>query len=232
MSAVLLMIVTVFLTASRGGLIGLVTTGLILFVRRRGGHGGRMVYAVAIIGVGALLIQEIVPEQIMERITNIPGISDSSGRYAAGEGSTERRKYTYEIGIEIWKKAPIVGVGPGNWPYMRFITDPLRSAAVAHNSYLAVLVEGGLITLALYLVLFYMTIRDLLRCERSPEILARARADGLQWLLPATRVSLIALLVFSLFADLWDLIFAYFLLAVAAVLIQRYRPTAPTVVPA
>ena len=40
----------------------------------------------------------------------------------------------------------------------------------------------------------------------------------------ATRICLIALLVFSIFADLWDLVFTYFLVGVAAVLIQRYRP--------
>jgi hypothetical protein len=43
-------------------------------------------------------------------------------------------------------------------------------------------------------------------------------------LLVATRVCLITFLVFSLFADLWDLVFAYFLIALAAVLIQRYQP--------
>ena len=60
----------------------------------------------------------------------------------------------------------MVGVGPGNWSYMRFMIDPLRSAAGAHNSYLAALAEGGVISLALYLVLFYVTMRDLVRCER------------------------------------------------------------------
>ena len=52
----------------------------------------------------------------------------------------------------------------------------------------------------------------------------QAKADGLEWLLVATRVCLIAFLVFSLFADLWDLVFSYFLLALAAVMIQRYVP--------
>jgi len=224
MTGILLMIVTVFLTASRGGLIGLVATGLILFARRRGG-ASRFVYALAIIGVGAIVIQEVVPEQVMERITNIPGLSRTD-EYAngAGEGSTARREYTYGIGIQIWKKAPLVGIGPGNWPYVRFITDPLRSAAVAHNSYLAALAEGGIITLTLYLVLFYTTIRDLLRCEGAQRIMARARSEGLDWLLVGTRMCLLALLVFSVFSDLWDLVFTYFLFGVAAVLIERYRP--------
>jgi O-antigen ligase len=227
MIAVLMMIVTVFLTASRGGLIGLVFTGLILFVRRRGGSG-RLLYAFAVIALGAVVVQEVVPPEAMERITNIPGIAKPDyGGNMPGAGSTERREYTYWIGLQIWKKAPIVGVGPGNWPYVRFITDPLRSSAVAHNSYLAALAEGGLLTLMLYLVLFYTTIRDLLRCEGSPRIAAQAKADGLDWIMVSTRICLIAFMVFSLFSDLWDLVFSYFLFGVAAVIIHRYRPTAP-----
>ena len=204
----MLLVVTVFLSASRGGLIGLAVTGMMLFVQGRRGSG-RLLYGVAALIIGAMLVQEVVPEQAFERITNIPGISRSES--TAGEGSLQRRAYTYEIGVEIWKKAPLVGVGPGNWSYVRFITDPLRSAAAAHNSYLAALAEGGLLCLVLYLVLFYVTIRDLLRLERSPAIVARAKADGLEWLLAATRVCLISFLVFSLFADLWDLVFSYFL---------------------
>jgi O-antigen ligase len=221
LAAVLLLVVTVFLSASRGGLIGMAVTGLMLFVRRRGGSG-RLLYAGAALIIGAMLVQEVVPEQALERITNIPGISRSES--TAGEGSLQRRAYTYEIGVEIWKKAPLVGVGPGNWSYVRFITDPLRSAAAAHNSYLAALAEGGLVCLALYLVLFYVTIRDLRRLERSPVIVERARADGIEWLMAATRISLVAFLVFSLFADLWDLVFSYFLFALAAVMLQRYQP--------
>jgi O-antigen ligase len=221
MSAVMLLVVTVFLSASRGGLIGMAATGLMLFVRRRGGSG-RMLYAGAALIIGAMLVQEVVPEQALERITNIPGISRSES--TIGEGSLQRRAYTYEIGFEIWKNAPLVGVGPGNWSYVRFITDPLRSAAAAHNSYMAALAEGGVLCLALYLVLFYVTIRDLLRLERSPAIVEQARADGIEWLMAATRICLIAFMVFSLFADLWDLVFSYFLLALAAVMIRRYQP--------
>jgi O-antigen ligase len=229
-AAVLLMVVTVFLTASRGGLVGLVITGLMLLVRRRRGSA-RFVYGIAAVVVAAALVQEIVPPQAMERITNIPGLSKTDAN-SVGEGSIQRREYTYEIGFNMWKKAPLIGVGPGNWPYVRFMNDPLRSSAAAHNSYMAALAEGGLITLTLYLLLFYVTIRDLLRCEQTRAIVERARAEGLEWLLAATRICLMSFMVFSLFADLWDLVFSYFLLGVSAVLIGRYRPMRAATVPA
>jgi O-antigen ligase len=220
----LLMIVTVFLTASRGGLIGLLVVGAMLFVRKSGGSG-RWLYGLAAVALAGVLIEELVPEESMQRITNIPGISKDDPN-APGAGSTERRAYIFSIGFQIWEKAPIVGVGPGNWSYIRYQVDPIHSVAVAHDSYLAALAEGGVISLGLYLLLFYVTIRDLLRCERAPPIVEWAKADNLEWMLAATRICMIGFMVFSIFSDLWDLIFSYFLLAVAAALTQRYQPSA------
>ncbi len=230
--AVLLLVVTVFLSASRGGVLGLGVASLLLFVRRDSG-AGRLVYSIAVGLLGILLISQLVPEQALERIANIPGITSHADE-GEGGGSIERRGYTYGIGLQIWEQAPIIGIGPGNWPYVRFITDPQRSAAAPHNSFLQALAEGGLLTLLLYLVLFAITLRDLLRCEGSREVMVAAQRDDLSWLLRATRIALLTFLVFSMFADLWDLIFAYFLIGIAAVLIQRYRSLAlaPMAIPA
>lgn len=221
LAVVLMLIVTVFLTASRGGLIGLVFAGIMLFVRRSGGSG-RWLYGLVAIAVAAGLVSEIVPPEALNRITNIPGISSQEDTNSVGRGSIERREYTYGVGLQIWEKAPLIGVGPGNWSYVRFLTDPVRSVAAAHSSYLQALAEGGVISLILFLLMFYVTMRDIVRCERDPGIMERARREGLDWVVVATRINLAAFLVFSLFSDLWDLIFSYFILAIAAVLIQRY----------
>lgn len=218
-AAVLLLVLTVFLSASRGGVLGLGFAAMLLFTRRRGGSSARFLYGLAIAVLGVTLIGQVVPEEALERLTNIPGISESAGE---GTGSIERRGYTYGVGLDIWMSAPLVGIGPGNWPYVRFITDPLRSSAAPHNSFLKALAEGGVLTLGLYLALFITSIRALVRCERSPQAMAAATRDGLGWLVAGTRIALVTFLVFSLFADLWDLIFAYLLIGVAAVLIQRY----------
>jgi hypothetical protein len=220
-AAVLLFVLTVFLSASRGGLIGMSVAGVLLFARRRQG-GSRLVYGAIAALVGALMIGEIVPQEALDRLSNIPGLSQEEGGSDAGEGSALRRAYTYRLGFDLWAKAPFIGVGPGNWPLVRFLNDPLRSAAAPHSSYMQALVEGGLAAFVLYVALFYTTLRDLWRCEASPLAMARAQEDGVGWLLAATRICLLTFMIFSLFADLWDLVFAYFLLGLAAVLIQRY----------
>jgi O-antigen ligase len=226
MAASLLLVLTVFLSASRGGLIGMSVAGLMLFVRVRGGSGG-ILYLLAAVAIGAVLISEMVPPEAFERLSNLPGLSNEDAMSSAeGEGSLQRRSYTYELGFKLWEKAPILGFGPGNWPLVRFVNDPLRSAAAPHSSYMQALVEGGVVSLVLYLTLFWVTIRDLVRCERSPEAMTRAKRDGLDWVLAGTRICLVTMMVFSLFADLWYLVFAYYLIGLACVLTQRYLPVA------
>jgi O-antigen ligase len=224
----LLLVVTVFLTASRGGAIGLTVATLLLFVRRRP-SAGRFAYTVVVALLGAVLVSQVVPEANIERIANIPGVSeDATGE---GTGSLDRRRYTYGIAFDIWSRAPVFGVGLGNWSLTRFTTDPLRSAAVPHNSYLKALAEGGFLTLAAYVALFVGTLRRLGEIENDPDLMDQARRDGLDWLIGAVRVCLQSFLVFSIFADLWELIFFYFLISLAATLVQFYG-TAREPVPA
>jgi len=219
--AALGLIVTVFLTASRGGVVCLFGTGGLLLMQR--GHlGRRVIYALLVAVVAGYAISQVVPEAAMERLSTIPGIS--SNPTGEGEGSIERREYTYVVAYNIWKLSPIIGVGLGNWQYMRFLTDPTRSAGVAHNSYLEAVSEGGLITLGLYLLLFLVTHRQLRELAHRPEILERIREDRMEWVLNALRVSILSFMAFSLSSDLWDLIFFYFLMGLAGALINKYNP--------
>jgi|GEM_PF-1339065 len=215
----LLMVVTVFLSASRGGVVGLAVASSLMFVRQRQGARG-IVYGVAIAVVAAMLISQVVPQECLERLTNIPGLSGSAE--LEGGGSIERRAYTYGIGLKIWARAPILGVGLGNWSYTRFLTDPLRSAAAPHNAYLKAMAEGGVVTLFLYLTLFYVTLRQLNTILAHPGTMAWAQREGMDWLIHSTRIGILTFMVFSLFADLFDLIFFYLLIGLAASLIRRY----------
>lgn len=221
--AVVLFAVTVVLTASRGGVLGLTAASLMLFLRRRN-IGRRAVYG-AIVGlVAVVLASEIVPQQALDRLSNIPGVSENTE--AEGGGSLERRSYTYAIAYRLWTSSPIIGIGLGNWEFKRFTTDPLRSASVPHNSLVLAVSEGGIVAAALYLLLFGVTARRLGEVERDPEASAQADSDGVLWMVRATRVALLTFFVFSMFADLWELIFFYFLFGLAGALIARYAEPA------
>ncbi len=215
----LLMVVTVFLAASRGGVVGLAVAFALMMARRRG-NLRNIAYSLAAVVVMGMLITQVVPEVSLERLTNIPGFSSTTE--FEGSGSIQRRQYTYGIGFKIWSDAPILGIGLGNWAHKRFLTDPLRSAAAPHNAYLKALAEGGVVTLLFYLAVFYVTLRQLNMIIAHPGAMAWARADRTDWLVHATRVGILTFMVFSLFADLFDLVFFYLLIGLAAALVRRY----------
>jgi O-antigen ligase len=218
---VALLVVTIFMTASRGGVIALATTALLMFARRSTG-ARPLVYAAIVAAVATPLLSQMLPPESIERLLNVPGLGSSESA-AEGGSSIEKRRLAVDVGLEIARRHPFIGVGVGNWEVERFRTDPQRSISVPHNSYLLAFAEGGIFCLVTYLVAFFLTIRQLGLIARNPVALARARADGLQWVVTGVRISLISFMIFSLFADLWESIVFYLLFGVGAVLIRRYR---------
>jgi hypothetical protein len=219
-AAIGLLVLTVFLSASRGGVVGLLFAAALLFVRRREGARG-LVYGGVALMIGSMLISQVVPPETFERLTNVPGITQDS-ESGEGGGSIRRRVYTYGVAVDVWTQAPILGVGLGNWKFIRFKTDPLFSAASPHNAYLKALAEGGVVTLGLYLMLFFVTVRGLSQILENRAVMQRVERDGMAWVISATRVCFLSFMVFSLFADLWELVFFYLLVGLGGALLMRY----------
>lgn len=213
------LIITVFLTASRGGMLGLLFTGLLLFASRRREARG-LLYAGVVLVVTVALVGQVVPEQALERLTNIPGLSASADD--EGAGSMMRRGYTLGIAFELSQRDPIFGIGVGNWEKERFLIDPVHAITVPHNSYMLTVVENGLIGLALFLALFWTTIRGLGELEKNPEVMEQAGREGLDWLIKGSKLCLISFLVFSMFADLWETVNLYLLIGLGGALLHRY----------
>jgi hypothetical protein len=214
------LILTVFLTASRGGMLGLLFTGLLLFASRRREARGLLLAGVVLV-VTVALVGQVVPEQTLERLTNIPGLrADADDE---GTGSVMRRGYTLGIAFELSQRDPIFGIGVGNWEKERFLIDPVHSIAVPHNSYMLTVVENGLIGLSLYLALFFITIRGLGQLEKDAEVMKQAGREGLDWLITGTKLCLVSFLVFSMFGDLWETVNLYLLVGLAGALLRYYR---------
>lgn len=148
----LVLAVALFLTESRGGLVGLFVMSLAA-VGLAGRFRPRAVAAVlTVAALGVSYYTLVAPPQSLQRITNF-----------TAEGGTGRTDL-WSIAVEVAKDHPVVGVGIGNFVVVepvyasrdiaisevRLVVDTPK---IAHNMYLQVLSELGLIGLALFLVI-------------------------------------------------------------------------------
>jgi putative inorganic carbon (hco3(-)) transporter len=159
--------VAVFMTLSRGALVGLATALLvapIVIGRRR--RAGAVVIAVAAVLGSVGWFATVAPADATERIVN-PERGGGSGRVDL-----------WRVGWRMVEDKPVSGVGAGNFPIaaIHYLLRPglterdeliVDERKVAHNIYLTVLSELGSVGLALFIVILLLCLRCALRAARA-----------------------------------------------------------------
>jgi O-antigen ligase len=165
-SVVVLMLVALAFTLSRGGYLGAATTVIVIagaFVLwRRGLATRRRVGIAAVVGIGALVAVLAIPDTraVAERVvTRALLTADLS------EGSTQIKLDLWAVGVAIAADHPLLGVGQDGYvlvfdEYRDQVLSPQRAAHIAryrpespHNVYLALADGAGLPALAAYLTI-------------------------------------------------------------------------------
>ncbi len=140
--AVVMTIVTVLLTHSRGAFLALSFTLLWIAFR-----SGKLFRAMMFLTFLAALFPFVAPQEILDRIASIGNTEDSS----AGA-----RLETWATAFEMIKDNPVWGVGMRNFQlrYLDYSVVPLSDSAttyVAHNSYLQIWAESGTLAFIVYM---------------------------------------------------------------------------------
>jgi O-antigen ligase len=208
--AVLVLVLTALLTASRNGLLQVLLFGAWVIKEHRALSGTRRVYALLVVGALAALLFVVVPSAQWLRATSFDTALSSPG----GQ-STKSRLTTVQIALELVREYPLFGIGPGN--FESYHQARLGNELQTHNSYLWALTSGGPLLLLLYLLLFRRLYRRLAAFERSGP-------PRLGWLAKALRVNLVLFMAFSVFADFWLSIFVYVFVGMAIALSRLWDP--------
>ncbi len=204
------LVLTVLLTASRSGFLGLGVLFYLLTRDRGAMKGGRIkVIILAFLMVGMMFT--IVPQENIDRIANLNPFAEGRGGNI-GTHSTERRVETVGLGWDIFLDYPIFGIGIGNFREVarQIYSDPFYRPP--HNSYIWALSEGGIFCFILFLLLYWTTIRDIRWIQHSP-----ATPPDLRWIAAALEPSVILLLFYSFFADMWLNPISYILIVLTIV---------------
>jgi O-antigen ligase len=188
----------VFLTLSRGALVGLAVALLVApIVAGAGRRAGVLVLTLAAILGTLAWFGAVAPPDHVERVTN----PDRDG----GAGRTD----LWRVGWRMVEDRPVQGVGAGNYP-VASIDYLLRPGAtendsqivdeqkVAHNIYLTVLSELGIVGMALFAVIVGLCLRSALRAARA----FGARGDpAMELASRALFISIVSLLAVGFFSS-------------------------------
>jgi O-antigen ligase len=153
-------IIAIGLTGSRGGLLTTIVALMVIPLTMDRLTPGRLMTALLLLVGSAGLAAVYIPETIVKRL--------STTGAEVEDASFGNRFRLWRAGWHVFEQRPMTGVGTGG--YVRAVTPELGSdARVAHNTYLSVLVEQGIVGLMLYLLMFlavYRAIRHLPKLER------------------------------------------------------------------
>lgn len=142
-SLFVIQVIALFMTMSRGGWIGLAFSALVFlfFIRKR-----LLLFAVPM-GVLSLFL---LPASFLSRFLTIFNLSDSSTSY---------RFKIWEITGEVIRDNFLVGVGLGHLPFKYTFEKYIRTMPIyhAHNSFIEIFAELGLVGFILFL-LFVLSI--------------------------------------------------------------------------
>jgi len=146
------------LTASRSGaiaaIIGLIVVPLTYPYLRR----GRKLIVPVLLGALCVMAYITVPQQ------NIGRIMETSEEIT--EGNVSNRAQLWEAGLEVFAEHPLLGVGVGN--YGAAIEPLLGYGKPAHNAFIAMLVELGIVGLVLFTLAVFSVVPPLFRV-RPPD---------------------------------------------------------------
>jgi O-antigen ligase len=178
------------LTLSRGGLVafGAALIAAVLMAGRR--RAQMLVLAVVSASLAVGYFAFFAPASAVERVTEVHG----------GTGRTD----IWKVGLRMVRGAPLQGIGAGNFPIVsiHYLLEPgallrgdfiVDKPKVAHNTYLEVLAELGIVGLTLFLIVIFFAIGCAVRAaryaaklkDREIDIMARALVVALASLLAA-----------------------------------------------
>lgn len=214
--AILIMSLTLLMTASRAGFITLVVSGMVCLWHF--GVKGRRFYLIAASVLAIVVLFAVAGGPLMTRMTAITGNANTQLGQIAYD-SYESRKYLMVKAVEGIEHYPIFGLGVGDFQVYSGIWHDV------HMTYLQIAVEGGIPALILYLLFFscaFRNLRQLLR-RRDLDVQTTLFVGGLH-------SSMIGFVIGALFAPEAYQFFPYFAVAYtsAMVAIIRESETAPS----
>ncbi|HCP08515.1 MAG TPA: hypothetical protein DIT25_01815 [Candidatus Moranbacteria bacterium] len=156
-AAFLILLAADLLTFSRGGYLGLFAGVLVLLIMLWHKLEKRHKFAVFVMA-GFMIAAFAIPSPVSQRL--------SSG-FDPKEGSNAGRLAIWRQAVEVVKEHPLSGVGIGNFPLAIKSTAGYREPIYAHNTYLDIIVETGLLNGFVWVSILFLAVLEFWKRKRN-----------------------------------------------------------------
>ncbi|MFA4932988.1 MAG: O-antigen ligase family protein [Candidatus Omnitrophota bacterium] len=151
-------------TVSRGGIIGLGGMLLILILKSK-----KRIVTIISVCILAVIFTNTMPQNLRERFSKTQVTANARGIGDGDIDSTTRRYNLAQAGWRIFLNHPVFGIGIGNYYYENRFYAPVHPGR-AHNMYLEIMAELGLIGILLFLGIIFHTFKSLNRIIKANNI--------------------------------------------------------------
>jgi len=207
LAGILMMGLTLFMTASRGGFVTLVVAGAVALWHF--GVRGRRLGLIVGSGFAVVLLLLVAGGPLMKRVKAIEGGASAEGVGAASAyESYEERKFLMVKALHGIAEHPLLGLGVRNFQVYSGVW------ADVHMTYLQIAVEGGIPSLILYLMFFSRGFRNLRQLRRRKDLDKHTKL-----LVGALHSSMVGFIIGALFAPEAYQFFPYFAVAYTSTLV-------------
>jgi hypothetical protein len=208
--SMLLMLYTLFRTASRAGFIDLVIAAPVaLWFFGVKGRRPQLIVVTAVVGV---LLLAVAGKHLRERFFAISGTNLETGLEGSAYGSYEERKFLMQKALSAIAHYPLTGIGTGDFPPYS------EKWKTVHMTYLQIGSEGGIPVLILYVMFFYSGFRNLKKLNKNKNLDPEARL-----FMGAFYSSLVGFVVGACFAPEAYQFFPYFTIAYTSALLATVK---------
>jgi putative inorganic carbon (HCO3(-)) transporter len=229
--ATLLILGAIGNTLSRGAFLGLVVTGIAMVSLR----WIRRAHLIACLVCGILLLSLVSPIYV-RRIVSIANVghatSDDPTKRGQADGAIRGRLTSMLTALSVFRDHPVLGIGPGQFRfyYMDYyknnpdfaLRNNIQGPRRAHNLYLEMGAETGIVGLGVFLAIVCLLMRDLWRTRWQVKSAHPELAD----VAAAFWLSLLAYFTTAIFLHLSYQRYYWFMLAMAGVAAALGRSTA------
>jgi hypothetical protein len=203
----LVMLIAIFMTASRGGFVDLVICGSVtLYYFAIKGKRYYLIVATVLIGVA---VMATVGGKLYDRFAALSGDSTTD---QSAYGSYEDRKYLMLRALDAIEHYPIFGIGARNFPTYSLIWRDV------HMTYLQICAEGGIAAMILYIMFFSRAFKNLKTLRHMKNL-----DPDIVLFVGALQSSLVGFVVGACFAPEAYQFFPYFAVAFTAALLQTVK---------